>query len=61
MRSYGHAYHNTKPPADVFPLFLYRETGLEGDPELYRDHVKLHRRKRKIMPEKSNIGPVALR
>ena len=52
MRSYSHAYQNAKPPAGDFPLFLDRETGLDGDQGRYRPHVELHRRKRMIMPEK---------
>ena len=52
MRSYKWAYHNAKPPAEDFPLFLDREIGLDCDPFFYSDQVKLHRRKRKIMPEK---------
>jgi hypothetical protein len=54
MRSYSHAYHNAKPPAEDFPLFLDRETGLDRDGGVYRDHVQLHRRKRKIMAENAN-------
>ncbi len=40
MRSYDQAYQNTKPPAADFPLFLDRETGLDRDPDLYREHNK---------------------
>ena len=52
MRSYNHAYHNAKPPAFEFPLFLDRETGTDTDADAYLDHVQLHRRKRQIMPER---------
>lgn len=52
MRSYEHAYANAKPPAEHFPLFLDRETGLDQDPGIYGEHVALHRRKRKTWHEK---------
>jgi hypothetical protein len=52
MRSYSHAYHNAKPPASEFPLFLDRETGADVDSGAYLDHVQLHRRKRQTMPER---------
>ena len=52
MRSYTHAYANAKPPAEHFPLFLDRETGLDHDPGMYGEHVALHRRKRKTWHEK---------
>lgn len=52
MRSYEHAYANAKPPAEDFPLFLDRETGLDQDLGIYGDHVALHRRKRKTWHEK---------
>ncbi|MEM7032836.1 MAG: phytanoyl-CoA dioxygenase family protein [Chloroflexota bacterium] len=52
MRSYSHAYANAKPPAEDFPLFLDRETGLDHDPDMYSDHVRLFRRKRKTAQEK---------
>ena len=52
MRSYNHAYHNAKPPASEFPLFLDRESGTDVDIGTYNDHVQLHRRKRQIMPER---------
>ena len=54
MRSYRHAYHNAKPPASEFPLFLDRETESDCDDNAYRKHVKLHRRKRRTMAEKLN-------
>jgi len=52
MRSYTHAYSHAKPPAEDFPLFLDRETGLDHDPGMYADHVQLARRKRKTWHEK---------
>ena len=54
MRSYSHAYHNAKPPASEFPLFLDRETASDYDENMYRKHVKLHRRKRRTRVEKLN-------
>lgn len=51
MRSYEHGYDNAKPPAEHFPLFLDRETGLDHDPSLYADYVPLHKRKRKTWVE----------
>jgi hypothetical protein len=53
MRSYDHAYHNAKPPASEFPLFLDRETGSDRDPDAYRDlRVVVHRRKRTTWAER---------
>lgn len=52
MRSYSHAYHNAKPPASEFPLFLERTSGVDSDAEKYLDHVQLHRRKRLTMHER---------
>lgn len=52
MRSYSHAYHNAKPPASDFPLFLERDTGSDKDDEMYLEHVQLHRRKRQTMHER---------
>ncbi len=52
MRSYTNAYHNAKPPSADFPLFLDRETGLDRDPDAYRDDVALHRRKRRTWAER---------
>ena len=52
MRSYDHAYSHAKPPAEHFPLFLDRETGLDHDPGMYRDHVAIQRRKRQTWHEK---------
>ena len=46
MRSYTNAYHNAKPPASDFPLFLDRDT------DAYRDDVALHRRKRRTWAER---------
>ena len=54
MRSYKHPYDNAKPPAEHFPLFLDRETGLDHDPGVYADNVALHRRKRTTWHEKHN-------
>ena len=54
MRSYSNAYHNAKPPASEFPLFLDRETTLDRDDNMYQDHVKLHRRKRRTTAEQLN-------
>lgn len=52
MRSYTHAYSNAKPPASEFPLFLDRETGQDRDPDTHREHVELHRRKRRTWAER---------
>ena len=52
MRSYSNAYHNAKPPASDFPLFLERDTEIETDEGRYQEHVHLHRRKRMTMPER---------
>ena len=56
MRSYDNAYSNAKPPAYDFPLFLDRETGLDRDPNAYRDDVKLHRRKRRTRAERKKAA-----
>ena len=57
MRSYPHyPYANCKPPAEDFPLFLDRETGTDRDDGVYREHVELHRRKRKTWVEKLSSG-----
>ena len=56
MRSYSHAYHNAKPPASEFPLFLERDTGVEADADAYQEHVQLHRRKRQTMPERLTLS-----
>ena len=56
MRSYDNAYSNAKPPASDFPLFLDRETGLDRDPDAYRDDVKLHRRKRRTWAERKKAA-----
>ena len=53
MRSYAQAYDWCKPKADQFPLFLDRETGGDRDAGVYRDHVELHRRKRRVAHEKA--------
>lgn len=52
MRSYPHAYSNAKPPASEFPLFLDRDTGEDRDPGTHREHVELHRRKRRTWAER---------
>jgi hypothetical protein len=52
LRDYDYAYDHTKPPAKDFPLFLDRETGLDHDPDKYRDHVAKSRRKRMLAHEK---------
>jgi hypothetical protein len=51
MRSYTDPYARTKPPAEDFPLYLDRETGLDHDPDADLD-VPLGIRKRRIGPEK---------
>ena len=56
MRSYDNAYSNAKPPASDFPLFLDRETGLDRNPDAYRDDVKLHRRKRRTWAERKKAA-----
>ena len=55
-KPYTNAYSNAKPPASDFPLFLDRETGLERDPDAYRDDVKLHRRKRRTWAERKKAA-----
>jgi hypothetical protein len=52
MRDYDYAYDHTKPPAKDFPLFLDRETGLDRDTDVYREHVALRSRKRLLPHEK---------
>ncbi len=52
MRSYSYPYANARPPTDHIPLFLDRETGSDRDPDVYRDHVLLRRRKRLTTVEK---------
>ena len=54
MREYKTPYENAKPPGAHFPLYLDRETGADRDPEKYRDHVELHRRKRETWAEKAS-------
>lgn len=56
MRSYEHAYQNAKPPNEDLPLFLNRETGLDHDPDLYREHVVLSHRKRLMAAEMVGSG-----
>lgn len=52
MRSYDWPYDNSKPPGEHFPLYLDRDTGLDRDPDVYANHVELHRRKRLTFHEK---------
>jgi len=52
MRSYEKAYHNHRPPASDFPLFLDRDTGLDRDVGTTREDVALHIRKRLTTAEK---------
>ena len=52
MRSYDHAYAHAKPPAEHFPLFLDRESGIDHDPGMYSEHVAIQRRKRQTWHEK---------
>ncbi|MBW3625404.1 MAG: phytanoyl-CoA dioxygenase family protein [Armatimonadetes bacterium] len=51
MRSYKNPYDRTKPPAEDFPLYLDRETGLDHDPDADLD-VPRGVRKRRVGPEK---------
>jgi hypothetical protein len=51
MRSYTHGYDRTKPPADDFPLFLDRDTGLDADVDS-DPKVPLRVRKRRTEVEK---------
>lgn len=50
MRSYDDPYASTKPPAEDFPLYLDRETGLDHDPDARLDYP-IHLRKRRIAGE----------
>lgn len=50
MRSYRHPYDRTKPPADDFPLYLDRDTGLDHDPDA-DPGVPLAIRKRRVKVE----------
>jgi hypothetical protein len=52
MRSYKDPYARTKPPAEDFPLFLDRDTGLDHDPDADPD-VPLAVRKRRVAHEKN--------
>ncbi|NEP49401.1 MAG: phytanoyl-CoA dioxygenase family protein [Moorea sp. SIO3C2] len=52
MRSYIYGYDHERPPADDYPLFLDRESGLDHDPGMYMDYVDQCRRKRKTFHEK---------
>ncbi len=46
MRSYRHPYDRTKPPADDFPLYLDRETGLAHDLDADREVPQAIRKRR---------------
>ena len=50
MRSYRNPYDRTKPPADDFPLYLDRETGLDHDLDADLE-VPLAIRKRRVKVE----------
>ena len=50
MRSYKDPYQRTKPPAEDFPLYLDRDTGLDHDPDADLE-VPLSIRKRRIAHE----------
>ena len=47
MRSYEKAYTHAKPPAEDFTLFLDRDSGMDREPNRYRDLVRLFHRKRR--------------
>ena len=59
MRSYRHPYDRTKPPAEDFPLYLDRETGLDHDPDADLD-VPLAIRKRRTAVE-NGLGGAPLK
>lgn len=50
MRSYAQPYDRTKPPAEDFPLYLDRDTGLDHDPDADLE-VPLAVRKRRVKVE----------
>lgn len=52
MRSYRDPYARTKPPAEDFPLYLDRDTGLDYDPDADLE-VPLAIRKRRIAVERA--------
>jgi ectoine hydroxylase-related dioxygenase (phytanoyl-CoA dioxygenase family) len=52
MRSYKDPYQRTKPPAEDFPLYLDRDTGLDHDLDADPE-VPLAIRKRRVAHEKS--------
>jgi hypothetical protein len=51
LRSYKDPYARTKPPAEDFPLYLDRETGLAYDPDADME-VPLGIRRRRLTIEK---------
>ena len=51
MGSYSSGYDRTKPPPEVFPLFLDSESGRDSDTDA-DGHVPLDIRKRRTMHEK---------
>ncbi len=51
MRSYKNPYDRTKPPAEDFPLYLDRDTGLDHDLDADLE-VPLAIRKRRVLHEK---------
>jgi hypothetical protein len=55
MRSYKDPYARTKPPAEDFPLYLDRDTGLDHDPDADLE-VPLGIRKRRVEYEKAASG-----
>lgn len=52
LRSYKNPYDRTKPPAEDFPLYLDRDTGLDHDVDADLD-VPLAVRKRRVAHEKA--------
>jgi hypothetical protein len=56
MRDYAYPYQHAKPPAEDFPLYLDRDSGLDRDPDRYADHVVLERRKRLTPRERADAS-----
>ena len=56
MRDYAYPYQHAKPPAEDFPLYLDRDSGLDRDPGRYADHVVLERRKRLTPRERADAS-----